>query len=279
MFNLPTIATLWIGDRLSWLEQLSLKSFVDAGHDTILYSYNDIDNPPPGVNLRDARDVFPDDDIIRHKKTGSPAIHADIWRLHMLDKTDHIWVDADVLCVRPFDFADTPYVFGLEKPDLVCNAVLRLPKDSGTLRGLLDFIKDPYAIGPWLRKDQQAEMQALKDKGTPMHFSEQPWGLTGPGALTYFLRQTGEWKYALPQSAFYPIPFSRRNQMIKSRFDVENMYMNKNTYAVHMWARRMKPRLEEQERNRPRRGSYMHRALRRHGIDPEQAPILPKVKS
>lgn len=34
MPSLPTIATLWIGSELSWLEQLCLRSFVDAGHET-----------------------------------------------------------------------------------------------------------------------------------------------------------------------------------------------------------------------------------------------------
>ena len=86
--NLPEIATLWIGGRLSWLEQLCLKSFVDAGHHTTLYSYAPIDNPPEGVHLADAEDIFPSEPMLRHARTGSPAIHADMWRLHLLKKTD-----------------------------------------------------------------------------------------------------------------------------------------------------------------------------------------------
>ena len=38
MKPLPNIASLWIGGRLSWLEQLCLKSFADQGHRTTLYS-------------------------------------------------------------------------------------------------------------------------------------------------------------------------------------------------------------------------------------------------
>lgn len=277
MTNLPTIATLWIGDRLSWLEQLSLKSFVDAGHDTLLYCYDLIPNAPVGVTLRDAREIFPGDEIIRHRRTGSPAIHADLWRLHLMQQTDYIWVDADVLCVKPFDFAN-PYVFGLEKPKLVCNAIMRLPQDSKTLEGLLDFVEDPYAIGPWLKQEQQDELKAAKARGEPVHFADQEWGLTGPGALSHFLRETGEWSHALPREAFYPISFKDRNKMIMSRFDIEKDFLTPDTYAVHMWARRMKPRLEEAEHNRPRRGSFMEKALSRHGIDPKAAPIPPKKK-
>lgn len=278
MTTLPTIATLWIGDRLSWLEQLCLKSFVDAGHETLLFSYSPIPNAPPGVYLRDARDIFPGDAIIRHKRTGSPAIHADLWRLHLMQQTDYLWVDADILCVKPFDFS-TSFVFGLEKPHLVCNAVMRLPVGSGTLTGLMDFIADPYAIGPWLKPEQQDELHIAKAAGNPVHFSEQAWGLTGPAALTYFLKETGEWAHALPQTAFYPVSFKDRNKMILSRFNVEDDFLTVGTYAVHLWARRMKPRLEEKEGNRPRRGSYLHKALKKHGIDPMAAPIPTKNAS
>jgi|TARA_B110000908_G_C10148940_1_gene400412 hypothetical protein len=277
MSKLPTVATLWIGDRLSWLEQLSLKSFVDAGHETLLYCYEKIPNSPQGVTIRDAREVFPGDEIIRHKGTGSPAIHADLWRLHLMQQTDYIWVDTDVLCTRPFDFKN-PFVFGLEKPKLICNAVMRLPSDSETLKGLLEFISDPYAIGGWLKPEQQLELQASKDRGEPVHFSEQAWGLTGPAALSYYLKETGEWEHALPQSTFYPVSFKDRNKMIKRRFDIEKDFLTSDTYAVHMWARRMKPRLEEAENNRPGGGSYMDNALKKHGITPLDAPIPPRKK-
>lgn len=278
MAELPTVATLWIGERLSWFEQLSLKSFVDAGHETLLYTYQPMENVPTGVVLRDAREVFPGDEIIRHKRTGSPAIHADLWRLHLMQQTDYIWVDSDVLCVRPFDF-DTPFVFGIEKPGVVCNAVMRLPSDSATLAGLMDFIADPYAIGPWLKRPQRAELEAAKAAGQPVHFSEQAWGLTGPAALTHYLKESGEWDHALPQDAFYPVPFPERNKIIRTHGQIEQNFLTAQTYAVHLWARRMKPRLAEQENNRPRPGSYLAKALTRHGIDPAAAPILLKASA
>lgn len=275
MPTLPTIATLWIGPELSWLEQLCLKSFVDAGHEMRLYTYDKVANVPQGVTLCDANDIFPGDNIIRHRRTGSPAIHADIWRLHLMAKTDCIWVDADVLCVKPFDFRDG-YVFGLEKKDLVCNAVMRLPTGSQTLAQLLDFVGDVHAIGPWLSAEKQAVLQAAKDAGTPVHFCDQDWGLTGPAAFTHFLKQSGEWAHALPQSAFYPVSFRDRNKMLLPRHQIETEFLDADTRAVHLWARRMKPRLQEAEGNRPRPGSFLYRAVLKHGIDPRLAPIPAK---
>ena len=277
MAELPEIASLWIGGQLSWLEQLCLKSFADAGHRITLYSYEPIGNLPEGVQAGDANDIFPGDPMYRHARTGSPAIHADIWRLNLLQKTDAIWVDADVYCYRPFDY-DRPSVFGWEKPGLVCNAVLGLPKDSPALQLLLDFFKDEYAIGPWLKPWQRRELEDDAAAGKPVHMTEQNWGFTGPAAVTWALEQTGEIKDAEPEAAFYPVSFKRRNHMIISRFDPEASFTDA-TRGVHFWARRMKPRLQEKENNRPRRGSFMDRLLAKHQIDPAAAPIPAKIKA
>jgi len=276
MADLPSIASLWIGGKLSWLEQLCLKSFADAGHETWLYSYAPIPNVPEGVRTGDAAAIFPAEPMYRHARTGSPAIHADLWRLNMLRQTDHIWVDADMYCWRPFDFSD-PHVYGWEKPGLVCNAVLGLPRDSATLTAMLDFFEDHYAIGPWLKPWQRKELEAEREAGRPVHMTEQNWGFTGPAAVTYFLEQTGDIAHARPESAFYPIPFKDRNQMISPRFEIEPRLAG--TYGVHFWARRMKPRLEEKEGGAPQAGSFMAGLIDKHGITPGAAPIPPKKKT
>lgn len=271
MSNLPEIASLWIGGRLSWLEQLCLKSFAKHGHHVTLYSYGNIENLPDGVEAGDAETIYPAEPMLRHVRTGSPAIHADMWRLHLLKKTSKVWVDADMFCYRPFDF-DTRFVFGWEKPGLVCNAVLGLPKDSATLNALLAFFEDQYAIAPWLAPWQQRELEAERDAGKPVHMTEQNWGFTGPASVTYFLEKTGEIKHAQPQEVFYPISFKNRNHMILSRFKVEEQ-LSPDTKGVHFWARRMKPRLEEKENNMPRRGSFMDKMIDLLEIDPAAAPI------
>ncbi|WP_380054933.1 hypothetical protein ACFE33_14630 [Falsihalocynthiibacter sp. SS001] len=275
MRKLPEIATLWIGGKLSWLEQLCLVSFARAGHNVTLYSYEHIPNCPDEIEQLPADPIFGANPMLRHARTGSPAIHADMFRLHMLHQTGKIWVDADMYCYRPFDFRD-PHVFGWEKPGLVCNAVLGLPQDSEALGNMLEFFKDEYAIAPWLKPWQKRELEAERDAGNPVHMTKQSWGFTGPAAVTHFLIESGEIKYAAPEAAFYPISFGKRNQMIKSRINIPEKLSNE-THGVHFWARRMKPRLEEQEGGTPRKGSFMADLIERHGIDCEAAPIPKKV--
>ncbi len=278
MSKLPEIASLWIGDHLSWLEQLCLKSFADIGHHTTLYSYSHIDNLPDNIHQVSAEEIYPSEPMLRHVRTGSPAIHADMFRLNMLKKTNKIWVDADMYCYRPFDFK-TKWVFGWEKPGLVCNAVLGLPKNSKALSMMMNFFEDEYAIGPWLRPWQQRELEIERDAGNPVHFTAQNWGFTGPTAVTHFLQKSGEIKHARKEQAFYPVAFKNRNRIILSKPNVEQDDLTEDTYGVHFWARRMKPRLEEKENNWPRVGSFMRGLLEKHGINPDDAPIPARKKT
>ena len=239
-----------------------------------LYSYEEIPNVPSGVHTADAAEIYQAEPMLRHARTGSPAIHADMWRLNLLKKTNKIWVDADMYCYKPFDYK-TPYVYGWEKPGLVCNAVLGLPPESKTLNALLNFFEDEYAIAPWLKDWQIKELEEERDAGKPVHITEQNWGFTGPASVTHFLIETGEIEHAEPEPAFYPVSFKERNHMIMSRFDVEERFTDA-TRGVHFWARRMKPRLEEKENNRPRRGSFMEGLIQKHAIDVDAALIKPK---
>ena len=54
------IAIYWARGPLSFLEQLSMTSFLRQGFDVELYSYADVPNVPPGVTLCDAADIQPE---------------------------------------------------------------------------------------------------------------------------------------------------------------------------------------------------------------------------
>lgn len=125
---LPIINTLWIG-QLSPLECLCLRSFVAAGHPVHLYSYGQLENVPQGVTLQDAGDILPRSLVFQNqlgKGQGSLAAFSDLFRYKLLLDRGGWWVDADVFCLRPFDF-NTPYVFGSER-GAVASAVLKMPR-------------------------------------------------------------------------------------------------------------------------------------------------------
>ena len=270
--DLPIIASLWIGGNLSYIEQLCLKSFADHGHRTILYTYETVENCPDGVELFDANKIFPASDFIRHKSSGSPAVHADLFRYRMIAFQNVVWVDADVLCMQPWAFKNQ-FVFGWEKPKhLVCNAVFGLPRFSRTLSKLNAFCTDEYPIPPWASDDEKARLTEAAKEGNPVHVSELTWGVWGPAAVTYFLKQTGEIAHAKPQEAFYPVSFKDRRKLLEPGNVIERQ-LTDGCYGVHLWNRRLSRRLVTNENGIAPPDSFLGRALTRHSIDPELAPI------
>jgi capsular polysaccharide synthesis protein len=124
----PVVSALWIG-QLSPLEQLCLHSFVARGHSVHLYTYDAIPNVPQGVTLQDAAQILPPSLVFRNrlgKGKGSLAAFSDLFRYKLLLDKGGWWVDADVFCLKAFDFA-APYVFGAEEKP-VASGVLKMPR-------------------------------------------------------------------------------------------------------------------------------------------------------
>ncbi len=268
------IGALWIGGSLSFIEQLCLVSFRDVGHDVTLYTYGEVKNVPEGIEIADGNEILPMDSPLVHTRTGSPAPQADRFRYHLLAQTDDvIWADTDAYCVKPFT---TPngHFYGWESETTVNNGVLGLPKDSETLRELLEFTSDDYAIPEWLPQAQKDEMQAARDAGTPISAGDQVWGVWGPRAITYFLHKTGEIRHALPRAALYPISFKERRILVRANADAEK-YLTADTYSIHFYGRRIRKRIADVEGGTPHPDSMIGQLLAKHGISPSDAPLPP----
>ncbi|MGB0505428.1 MAG: glycosyltransferase family 2 protein [Pikeienuella sp.] len=266
------IGCLWVEGPLSFMEQLCLVSFRDAGHHCILYTYGDVTRIPDGIEQRDANEVLPQSGFLTHERTGSPALHSDLFRYKMLENADRmIWADTDAYCVKTFK---TPngHFYGWESKHHVNGGVLGLPPDSETLRELLEFTSDEFAIPEWLNEETKAEYRAAKERGEPVHAGEMKWGVWGPHAVTHFLKKTGEIKYALPRHALYPFSFKERRKMLKRETKTDDFVFD-DTYSIHFYGRRMRKRIVEAEGGVPRRWSPIGRLLKKHGVDPLAAPI------
>jgi len=267
------VGTLWIGGKLSWMEQLCLKSFVDQGQRITLFSYDDIPNVPAGVIRRDGREVIDTDDFIKYEKKNSYALFADLFRLHMIAKNPGmIWIDTDVYCQRPLDY-DDDHVFGYELPDSdrVNNAVLGLPADSEMLQAMLDFTADRFSIAPFLPKKERKRLAEARYAGTPVHVSQQSWGVWGPLMLTHYVKQFGMSERVQPLPAFYPVTFRERTLFNTDRQAVLDA-ITEQTTALHVWASN-KRELGNHQLGLPPARSWWAQALEKHRINPALAPI------
>jgi hypothetical protein len=152
---------LWIGDSLSKMEQLTLKSFLDYGHTSVLWAYNQkCVNIPEGVEIRDAGDIIPHNKVFSYTGTGdcrkgSYGGFSDIFRYYLLLKEGGWYCDMDTTCLKSFIEVNSKYEI-LFRPHVrteVVGNIMKVPKGSKIMQ---DCIQETEKIinknnGSWIR--------------------------------------------------------------------------------------------------------------------------------
>ena len=241
--SLPKVASLWIGSELGLIEQLTIQSFLAHGHSFTLFTTEEVQGIPAGTVVRNANEIFHCQHVVRDYKTGSPAIHADMFRYAMLAKTELMWVDMDVLCLRPF-YPNSPYVFAFEDENTVNNAVLRLPKDSPTLAALLAYQPETKGYPPFFSTGRKIRYW-LKSGGKKPSINKWPWGSIGPKGLSYHLRQNKEINHAQNQEAFYSLRCSEIGQVLDPYSPVAAGNFPTGAYYLHLWGKFLRDEIKK----------------------------------
>jgi hypothetical protein len=256
------LASLWIGERLSAIELASLHSFVVQGHRMSVYSYAPIANLPSCVEALDANEILPSTSILyyRDRKKPSPALHANLFRYAMIARTPKVWVDLDIIALRPLTIT-TDYVLGYETPQSVNNAVLRLPAQSPTLRELLNFNADTRGIAPHITGFRRFRYY-VKSLGRGHPIDRWAWGSTGPKALTLFLNRHDEMRYAQPISAYYPVAVADHAQLLEPGRLTEKDF-GPETWCIHLWGSRIRDTMRRLYGGWPPAGSFLADAFER----------------
>lgn len=253
---------LWFGDRLGYLEQLSIKTALAQGHSYTLYSYSPekLSGVPVGVKVRHAAEVMSDPRRVRHFDGKFKALGSDFFRYELLAKSLGYWVDLDLIFVRPLDLHEE-YVFGWESPGSLNGAVLKLPAGSAMLEELRNIPEQnwcPPFFGPrtrlryyWQRARGDVQLEDL------------PWGSAGPGMITYLVKKNGLATKAQATHVFYPLPYSEAKMLYGPASEVEAL-IKPDTIAIHMWH----SHLGELAKNAPPEGSYISQLCRQYEIRP-----------
>lgn len=158
---------LWIGRTLSALELLTIKSFLNNGHDFHLWVYNELETPlPPGIQVMDANHVLPEDKIFRYKNKdqyghgkGSLAGFSDIFRYKLLYDHGGWWVDMDVTCLKPLQF-ETPYVFRIHHELKMVGNVMKCPRGSELMKRCFKIASEKVTAD---NRDWNLPIQILND--------------------------------------------------------------------------------------------------------------------
>ena len=226
---LPPVQMLWYGKPLSSLERLSIVSFLHHGHDVHLYVYGTVENVPTGVTMCDASEIIPEREMHALRDRGvPPGVFSDYWRYALLNQRGGWWVDADVVCVRPFEFG-SDIVFAYQDEQTINGAVLRLPAGHFVLDGLLDTCVRPnrWREGDTWRGRTRKVVNRLRGRGLEAAY----WGSTGPNALTAAAHKHDLLMHALPPAAFYPVPWTDWRVLC----DPGDLELGPDSYAIHTW--------------------------------------------
>lgn len=265
------VGSLWVGGRLSFFELVTLRSHLDAGHDVTLFTDTPPANLPAGIRVRAPSELAPpppfDISNLRRKRV---AVWSDIFRLHMLRRTDLTWIDTDAYCLAPFPAAPD-WLFAPVRDARIGSGVLRLPPGSATLAGMLDFVATANPIPPWYDAGRRAEMRAELDAGKRWGLNNLSWASSGPKALTHFLSVSGEIRHALAPDTFYPLNGETSALLLAPDADPARIE-RPGTLSVHLFGH-IKNAVKKQHGGLPPAGSYLARICRRHGIDPTAHPV------
>lgn len=258
--QLERLNALWFGDRLGYLEQLSIRSAQAQGHPYTLYSYTPetLAGVPDGVEVRHANEVMDDPRRVRYFEGKFKALGSDFFRYELMAKSLGYWVDLDLIFLKPLDLRED-CVFGWEGPKSINGAVLKIPAGSPmleALRGIPERNWCPPFFGP--RSRLKYYWQRING---PVELEDLPWGSAGPGMIAYLAQRYGLLGETQPIEVFYPLPYTEARKLFGPASEVEKL-IKPNTIAIHMWH----SSLGDLPDNPPASGSYIEKLCRQYDI-------------
>ncbi|MBK8085817.1 MAG: hypothetical protein IPK28_19440 [Devosia sp.] len=252
------IVTLWVGSALGRMERMCLASFVAHGHPVALYAFGEIGNLPPGVELRDAGAVADRSELARI--AGSPpalTLFADYFRLLLMRKSAGLWVDTDVVCLRPFEL-DGGFVAGWESADYINNAVLRLAPDSPVLADALAAFESGRAP-PWVPFHRAPAARVRTLLGRRVAPRDLPRGTFGPKGMTALAVRHGLAAAARPTEVFYPLHPRAAERLYDPTLRLDDI-VTADTLTLHLW----NEKLHHLKATEPPRGSILAELFARY---------------
>ena len=205
-----TIQGLWIGPEFSLMEQLSISSFLQNGHDYHLYVFDDVTNVPAGTVIRNANEILPEARIFQYKGRPSYAGFSNFFRYKLLLERGGWWADSDTICLKPFDFPDE-YVFSSETNhrgvEVINSGIMKVPSGSSIMA---------YA---W---------KVCDDKDS----SRLVWGEIGPRLMARAVKKFSLKRYKKDSRVFCPVDYEKWQTVLQP--DV-GLSFDDRTFAVHLW--------------------------------------------
>ena len=204
------IQCLWIGDKISRLEKLSINSYLKNDNEVHLYTYDNIDDLPDNTILKDANSVIPRHKIFKYKNQDSYAGFANLFRYKLLYEKGGFWSDMDIACLKK-PLTEEPFIFASERAPggsyRITNCFIYAEKESEIME---------YCYHTALSKKPE----------------ELNWGDTGPKLISEAVVKFELYDHVVDPEVICPVDWWNCKQFLIKPY---NELISEDTYAVHFW--------------------------------------------
>jgi hypothetical protein len=208
----PEIVTFWHGP-LDALRLTCLRSQVAAGHKVTVYSFEPIAGLPDGVGNAEAEAILPhafSEKLRPPQPDGSwrdwtILQFSDFFRMRLMARGAGLWLDADVLLLKPVEIDPAKPFFAWERPRQLGNSVLYLPAGDPIVTAFASLMQQDELTPDWLALRHRLTFALRRLRGGWNRLSDIRVAIFGPAALTALARRAGELHYALPRKSFYVV--------------------------------------------------------------------------
>ena len=208
----PDVVTFWHGP-LDALRLTCLRSQVAAGHNVTVYSFDPIAELPDGVGNAEAEAILSHAFAEKLRPTGPDGVwrdwtmlqFSDFFRMQLMARGAGLWLDADVLLLKPIEIDATKPYFAWERPRQLGNSVLYLPSDDAIVVAFENLMKQEELTPDWLAIRHRLTFALRRLRGGSNRLSDIRVAIYGPASLTALARRAGEPHYALPKKSFYAV--------------------------------------------------------------------------
>lgn len=248
----PDVVTFWHGRRLGYLRQVCLGSQIKLGHRVTIFTFDGLDDAPPGVHIEDAEPIL----SMAFAKKIRPqrgdrmsrrtiVQFSDFFRMRLQHLGRGVWLDSDVYLLRPIELEPERPYFAWESRKHIGNSVLYLPAAHPIVGAFEELIAQDVLfsdallfyhrlIGYWRR---------MRDR---KHFvpGNIRLGLYGPAALTSLARRHQAIHDVAECKSFYAM--HRRPELFFMPTDYQSVLADPGIVGLHL-----SPKAYEHDRPAP----------------------------
>jgi hypothetical protein len=208
----PDVVTFWHGP-LDRLRSLCLRSQVAAGHKVTVYSFDPLPGLPDGVVNAEAEAVLPhafSEKLRPPQPDGSwrdwtTLQFSDFFRMRLMAQNAGLWLDADVLLLKPVETDPAKPYFAWERPRQLGNSVLYLPADDPIVNAFTDLMEQEELEPDWLALRHRLVLMLRQLRGRSNRVADLRVAIYGPASLTALAKRNSELHHALPKQSFYAV--------------------------------------------------------------------------